>query len=51
MQEEYHYPAESALVLNWGSAMVQGNYWCRRAYETDTTPPHEAVLRGLYGVL
>jgi len=38
IQEEYHYPAESVLVLNWGSAMVRGNYWCRRAYEADTIP-------------
>ena len=38
MQEEYHYPAEGALVLDWGSAMVQGNYWCRRVYEADTIP-------------
>ncbi len=38
MQEEYHYPAQGALVFNWGSAMVQGNYWCRRAYEADTIP-------------
>ena len=38
IQEEYHYPAESALVLNWASAMVKGNYWCSRAYDADTVP-------------
>ncbi len=38
IQEEYHYPAESALILNWASAMVKGNYWCSRAYDADTVP-------------
>ena len=38
IQEEYHYPAESALVLNWASAMVKGNYWCSQAYDADTVP-------------
>ncbi|MFL5661832.1 MAG: TniQ family protein [Ktedonobacteraceae bacterium] len=38
IQEEYHYPAESALVLNWASAMVKGNYWCSRTYNGDTVP-------------
>jgi hypothetical protein len=36
IQEEYHYPAESSLVLNWASAMVKGDYWCSRAYDADT---------------
>ncbi len=38
IQEEYHYPAESSLVLNWASAMVKGNYWCTRAYDAETVP-------------
>jgi hypothetical protein len=38
IQEVYHYPAESSLVLNWASAMVKGNYWCHRAYDANAVP-------------
>jgi hypothetical protein len=36
LQEEYHYAAQSMLAGNWAAVMVQGNYWCKGAYHSNT---------------
>jgi TniQ len=36
LQEEYHYAAQSILAGNWAAGMVQGNYWCKGVYHSNT---------------